>query len=97
MVWWVLIGVPRPFRVSGGEGWREVKGRSCSGENVGVVKESGDWKQSGVNEIRPLDHTCVCVCVCCVCVPVDLHSWVYYCTNMYVYMHVDSVHQRARA
>ncbi len=61
-VWWAL-DTPSAGRVRRGVCWREVNGVNCSGGKVGVAIERGDWKHSGVNEIRPLDHTCVCVCV----------------------------------
>ncbi len=62
-VWFVLTDTPRAGRVRRGVRWIDVNGVNCSGGKVGVAIERGDWKHSGINEIRPLDHTCVRGCV----------------------------------
>ena len=62
-VWFALTDTPTAGRVRRGVRWIDVNGVNCSGGKVGVAIERGDWKHSGVNEIRPLDHTCVRGCV----------------------------------
>ncbi len=69
-VWFALTDTPRAGRVRRGVRWIDVniRGQLFRWRKWAASLEREDWKHSGVNEVRPLDHTYVCVWVIvCVC------------------------------